>query len=873
MEDVLDPGGRQAGHRPGLRWWLVALALPAAVALMGLGGGSSVAAPGLPPIGWSAGPSLPGAFGSRWDYSIAYFPPTDQVVVFGGAPDLATGSWKNDTWIYSVATGAWTQGPGAPTGLKARGGAAMAYDPAIGKIVLFGGAGPDWPPYGDTWLFNGSSWTQGPTAPAAMGGRVGAEMVYADSLGKLVLFAGSGTKAYNDTWLFDGSAWKAGPVSPAGLKSRVRFAMSYDPTVGKIVVAGGDADVDVWYFDGTTWASAPALPTGFGPMERLGMAYNPQLGANMFFGGIGPDGAHGDGWLFRPSDGSWIMMSPGSFRPGNLFDAGLVWVPTKDAMMLVGGVSQSNDGTPQSGTYFFRDVAPQQSSLTVTPSSPNKDQAVTMVGGGQVGGYGTTLSEMEWYLNGVLVPDATGATLVPIYEPGDQIKARIRMHDSLNVYGPWVESPVITVINRPPVITTLFIAPAAPVITDTLSQLMSAWDADGDAITYSYAWTVDGVSVGGDSATLDPSFFQVFDVIGLTVTPIDSHGLAGSPDTADLSVIGYNLTIDPAMPGAIVGVKGRGYRPYELVDIRIDSPSGQILATASAEDTGAWDWQSTPLPTPLAGGTHMMYGTGRISGIVGQGTILIVPVGTISPTYFAAGAQLTFTGAGFVPGETVTVSFPDQPGATIVTAANGNAIATLVAPPEPNTGGLVTASAPSGTMTMPFAVTSVLNAPATGTPGGTVSVSVTGYGSNEEVDFSLDSGATLVSGVTDAFGSLSATVPLSGTFGGHTLYAKGASTGISISRSLPFPATITLSPTSGPRGTVVAITSAPGWTPNRNLTFKVGGRTLTPKTTDATGAVNFTYTISAGDPLGDLKIELYSSGLHQTATSTFTVTG
>jgi hypothetical protein len=50
-----------------------------------------------------------------------------------------------------------------------------------------------------------------------MGGRVGAGMVYADHLGKLVLFSGSGTKAYNDTWLFNGSSWTKGPASPASL--------------------------------------------------------------------------------------------------------------------------------------------------------------------------------------------------------------------------------------------------------------------------------------------------------------------------------------------------------------------------------------------------------------------------------------------------------------------------------------------------------------------------------------------------------------------------------------------------------------------------------------------------------------------------------
>jgi hypothetical protein len=566
-------------------------------------------------------------------------------------------------------------------------------------------------------------------------------------------------------------------------------------------------------------------------------------------------------------------MSSGSFKPGNLFDADMVWVPTKDAMMLIGGVSQSNDGTPLPGTYFFRDVAPKQSSLTISPSDPNMEQSVTMVGGGQVGGYGTTVSEMEWYVNGVLVPDATGATLIPIYDPSDQITARIRMHDSLNVYGPWVTSDVVTVVNRPPIVKDLLIAPLAPVITDTVYELLTKSDPDGQVVSLAYAWTVNGVSVGGNSETLDPSFFKAYDVIGLTVTPQDSLGLNGTPVVAAPTVIGYNLTVDPGRPDSIAGVKGRGYTPYELVDIRIDSAVGDILSTAAADDVGAWDWQSTPLPPALKGGTHLLFGTGRDSDKVGQGTILIIPGATISPTYFAAGDPVTFKGAGFVPGETVSVTFPGQPASTVVAAANGNANAIVTAPSEPNTGGNVIASAPSGSVSMLFAVTSVLTSPATGVPGESITASVTGYGANEVVNLSLETGSTLASGETDAFGSLSATVPLSGYFGPHTLTATGATSGIKLSRSLMFPATLTLSPASGLRGTVVTISSGPGWTENSSLVFKVAGRTMAPKTTDATGSVTFTYTVSESDPLGALGISLYSSVLRRTAWDTFTVTG
>src|SRR5437773_3133344 len=80
-------------------------------------------APRLPklPLGFSQGPSLPRTFPVRWNFATAYFPPSVQVVLFGGAPmDLST-QWHNDTWLFAPGVG-WTQGPAAPPGLTNRGG-------------------------------------------------------------------------------------------------------------------------------------------------------------------------------------------------------------------------------------------------------------------------------------------------------------------------------------------------------------------------------------------------------------------------------------------------------------------------------------------------------------------------------------------------------------------------------------------------------------------------------------------------------------------------------------------------------------------------------------------------------------------------------
>ena len=74
----------------------------------------------------------------------------------------------------------------------------MAYDPATGNVVLFGGADA-LQRFGDTWTWDGTTWTkQAPaTSPPA---RYSASMAYDAATGNVVLFGGQGGAFLGDTW-------------------------------------------------------------------------------------------------------------------------------------------------------------------------------------------------------------------------------------------------------------------------------------------------------------------------------------------------------------------------------------------------------------------------------------------------------------------------------------------------------------------------------------------------------------------------------------------------------------------------------------------------------------------------------------------------
>jgi hypothetical protein len=406
--------------------------------------GLSRTAPATVAMGWSQSGSFPSNFTTRWDAAYASFPPQNEIVQFGGDPEQIGDPWWNDTWVY--ASGAWARGPAAPAGLTPRGGAAFAYDPAIGQLVLFGGAGQAWPPFDETWLFDGAGWTKGPDAPTELRGRLGAGMVYDPDIGAMVMVGGSGEAAFKDTWLFDGSEWTAGPAAPQGFAARDFFAISYDPIIHRVVVAGGDGGTDVWFFDGSAWTKGPALPSDVGPRERVRMDFDPQLEGDVLFGGIGPGSASPQMWMLR--DGGWSRIMPESDSspwPAARLDGAVCWNGAENALILFGGTGATKGSTGNIDTWRFVDAPPVASSLSLSPVNPRATQTVRASPGSVSGGYGSLSYEYVWFINGQQVPGATGSRLTLSAQAGDQVQAEVRLTDAQGLSGSWVRSAVATV--------------------------------------------------------------------------------------------------------------------------------------------------------------------------------------------------------------------------------------------------------------------------------------------------------------------------------------------------------------------------------------------------------------------------------------------
>jgi hypothetical protein len=183
--------------------------------------------------------------------TMAYDPASGQLVLFGGSTDFS--HYLGGTWIWNGSTWARQSPATSPPG---RYEAAMTYDPTTSSVVLFGGWGKHGR-LGDTWAWDGSDWTnQTPAAHPPV--RNFPAIAYDPASGGIVLFGGSGagtkgkgSSILGDTWIWDGSTWteQSPATSPA---ARYFASLVYDPATSNDVLFGGEPSPGGTPF-GDTW--------------------------------------------------------------------------------------------------------------------------------------------------------------------------------------------------------------------------------------------------------------------------------------------------------------------------------------------------------------------------------------------------------------------------------------------------------------------------------------------------------------------------------------------------------------------------------------------------------------------------------------------
>ena len=338
------------------RWssfWSMGLAASLVIITLALVGTTPPASAASPATTWNK--AIPATSPpARFDASMAYDSGTGQLVLFGGIGAFA--SVLHDTWVWNGTT--WTNvTPSSPSSSPpARSRASMAYDTSTGQLVLFGGLSNTGHALADTWTWDGTAWSNAtPSSPSSSPPiRYQASMAYDGASGQLVLFGGQGSAGLlNDTWTWSGTTWtNVTPTDPSSSPSPLEEAsLSYDSGTDQLVLFGGFSSGytnATWTWSGTTWTNVtPSDPLSSPPARGLAsMDYDGVIDQLVLFGGFG-SGSYADTWTW---DGTtWTQISP-ALSPSARYGAPMAFDPGSAQLLLFGG-DQSGVALADTWTY------------------------------------------------------------------------------------------------------------------------------------------------------------------------------------------------------------------------------------------------------------------------------------------------------------------------------------------------------------------------------------------------------------------------------------------------------------------------------------------------------------------------------------------
>lgn len=307
---------------------------------------------GLTTAGTSTGSNLKectwvrvdGAGGSvpRYDHSLTRTQ-DGALRMFGGVPGYEQPLHKS---LHRYSSGQWIAEAEGPPGRRAH---MAAYHEGKALLVIFGGEGAvtGSAPLGDTWTFDGVKWQdasqQGPPAGE------GAAGAYHPDSGAIVLFGGfdEALVRKDETWTWNG-VW-SGPLAVLGPEARSGHRMALDEGTGKVMLFGGCKAAyclkpeerldDTWAWDGAQWQLL-APGTGTGPLQGT-MAYHKAEGAMYRFD---------EGGNYRWNGSDWEQTAGVNPNVHGRFAA--AYDPEAGGIVLFGGITDFLVATDE--TWIFR---------------------------------------------------------------------------------------------------------------------------------------------------------------------------------------------------------------------------------------------------------------------------------------------------------------------------------------------------------------------------------------------------------------------------------------------------------------------------------------------------------------------------------------
>ena len=355
----------------------------------------------------------------------------------------------------------------------------------------------------------------------------------------------------------------------------------------------------------------------------------------------------------------------------------------------------------------------------------------------------------------------------------------------------------------------------------------------GETVIFSFNGVFDGGAIADSSGDCNATLTVPavpggsYQVTAMGVTSGDS---ASAP-----FIVTPALTLSPSSSpqGSSFTGSVTGFLPGETV---IFSFNGVFDGGGIADSSG--DCNAALTVPAVPGDSYQVTATGVTSGDSASAPFIVTPALTLSPSSGPQGSSFTESATGFLPGETVIITFNGlfDGGGTANSAGDCSALATV--PALPGGSYSVIATGTSGdSASATFVVTPALTLiPSSGQTGSSFTESVTGFLPGETVICTFN-GVFDGGGTANSAGDCSALATVPAVPGGsYQVIATGTTSGDRASASYVVTApALTLSPSGGPQGSSFT-ESVTGFLPGETVNFSFNG------VSDGSGTAN-----SAGD--------------------------
>jgi hypothetical protein len=234
-------------------------------------------------------------------------------------------------------------------------------------------------------------------------------------------------------------------------------------------------------------------------------------------------------------------------------------------------------------------------SVSLSPASPSVSDTLTCSASGSDDDGDDTTITFTWTVGGSTVAGTTVSTtistLAGVFAVGQTVACRADISDDKG--GSDYDTAEVEITNTAPEITSVTLSPSSAYTNDTITASVSTSDDDGDTVTVSYAWYVDGSLVSATGSTLDgATYFDKDEEVYVTVTPSDDE------DTGEAATSGTTTVLNtpPTAPEVSVAEVERGCTEFSLSfsgSEHMEATLPSELTTGGTKYVEAWVWPST----------------------------------------------------------------------------------------------------------------------------------------------------------------------------------------------------------------------------------------------------------------------------------------